>query len=313
MSNYNYENTENLQPYNIKNSFRNELTNHFKRLQYGKYIYNNLPQGIEPYYIEKGLFEQGIIGLTKNTKSVDDKYYALYLTGYQEINFNGEITIADLTGYKTGGAILFPRVEDNKTAIFMKNNINNDTTHQLLNTFINKLVDIWYSDNINLLLSNKKLIAMGKPEHYEQIITEQLSKLDVSPILVIDKDRTGYDKWLDTDINRELMDYNVNYEPLKYSNHFKDVYAQALNRMGIIHNSSHKAERNISDELTMDSIETQLINEEALWFREDAINRFNELYGLNVTVEERSKKLEEENNRANAEMNEDNGGEGNGE
>ena len=288
-----YINSENLQPRDIKGGFRNHLITHFRRLQFSKYRYDNVPDGIRPYYIERGLFDKGIIGLVKNDKSADDSYYALALTGVQKINFNNEIVESHLTGYQTYGGILFPNVRDDETGIFMKNTINNDTTYELLVDHINKLVDIWYSDNINLLLSNKKLVGFGKPEHFNQIINEQMAKLEVSPFIIIDKDRTGYEKWQETDINRELLNYNVTYEPTKYSGHYMEVYSRCLDILGIPHNASQKKERNVTDEVVLDSVETDLINEEMFYFREDGVKRFNELYGTNMTVTDVYKEKQE--------------------
>lgn len=304
MSNQTLNNTFNTQNLTFKfpkGSYQWHLRNHYLFLATSVFKYTGLPKEIKSFHIEELLFNSGQCGITKTTIG---EFMVGAIAGTGTFDLNNEPLIADVVS--KNGKVIVSQVEHSVSGVFIKNNLLRHSTIGFIFPLMEKLNKIWLSDDTNLLMSNKKFLTEGKPQHFDSANKEAIDILDPSsPILYMDVDKKGYDRFIEDNINDKVLNFDVTYEPMKYNQHWKEIHQQVLTRIGVEHNSSSKRERNVTDEVVLSNVETGLMIENMLETRQEAIELINKLYNLSVTVEFRdqatSQKVTEETTPINKE------------
>ena len=255
---------------NITQQILNELNGIFK--------YENLPDTLIDYLIERNLFWSGHCLITK---AIDGNIYCGTLQGAQEYDIN----FIPIKGtFITENAKYQQEVEIGKDAVLIFANVDAIPTYFTVRPFIDKLEKIFTIDNNNLLLSNKKVVIQGSPQEYDKKISDVEQLLKPTPYLFMQKLKRGVDKYAVDKIQDTVMNMAVAYEPSKYDMHYRSTKALMYEAIGIFHNSSEKKERNVTNEVNLNTNSTNLILANSYEMRLKGIEKVNKLFGLNIKL-----------------------------
>ena len=255
---------------NITQQILNELNGIFK--------YEGLPDTLIDYLIERNLFWSGHCIITR---AIDGNLYCGTLQGAQEYDIN----FIPIKGtFITANAKYQQEVEIGKDAVLILANVDSLPTYFTVKPFIDKLERIFTIDNNNLLLSNKKVVIQGNPQEYDRKIADIEQLLSPTPYLFMQKLKKGVEKYAVDKIQDTVMNMAVAYEPDKYDKHYRSVKALMYEAIGIFHNSSEKRERNVTNEVELDSNSTNLILQNSFEMRQKGIEQVNKLFGTSITI-----------------------------
>lgn len=260
------------------------------------HVYNNainvfewkgLPKEIKPKYIEYALFNFGacVFGKKKGGQpnlllkkyNNEIEYIALPPSGTYNYNFNGDPIAWRACGinYNQGYNVL--------DSVLMENNSIRMPSVQLISEFISRAVDALQAADVNINASKTPIAIYGDEKSLKTLVSQYKQNRRNAPITVWDKTSLGSAGRL------EVVDLDVEYKADKFWTMYRNYMNSVYELLGINALTIEKKERLITDEATAND-EQQLFNVGAmLKARQEACEKINEMFGLNISVDLRYK------------------------
>lgn len=290
----------------IKNHFMKK----FEIIALNLFSWENLPPTIEERYIEKALFNKGLVCL------VDDKNFGQIVVGCnysQNMNIWGEPTEVITTGYnyvKTfniENTINTTYTRDINNEINDENNIletaivcqNNDlaiSTREILEYYVNKLVEVELSTFTNVYLQ-KFPFLINTTRDNEQTMRTLIDKVDKGePYIMYNK------KIADLTTAVDVFNLNVPFVADKLLQYRFETEREIYTLFGF-NNNFEKKERLLTDEVNVNNDFINCNIDSMYKKRKQFAELMNTKYGWNVQVKKRYE-IKEECNKEEKEVNE---------
>ena len=248
-----------------------------------QFKWNNLPKEIKPYNMEK------VINLYGNAVMFQygDSYLVTSCANSNNLNIYNEP--CEVQPIAMNG-MTFPKVYVNttidgeglkeKNAVLIKNNFTSTPTYFLLKPFIESLSFIWQSKGINAGLSRLKAVLHSNKALASTLKTQIKNVIGSQDLIPVISDKNNVLKEI------EKLDFNVEYTPDVYWEDFDKTLSTICQLMGITTNVSQgKKERLIVSEVESNDELTTIAEDTRLSYRKQACDEINELWGLNISVE----------------------------
>ena len=249
-----------------------------------QFKWEGLPQEIRPYNIEKvlNMYGQGVLF------KVGDNYAFCNAVNTNMLNIYGEP--AEVQPVAING-MTFDRVKVNtylgetgeieeQNAVLIKNNLTSTPTYAMIKPLVEELAFIWQSKGINAGLSRVKALIHSNKNNASAIKQQLKSILGSSTMIPVVSEKTNIMKEI------EKLDFNVEYEPEKYWQDFDKCFATLCQWLGITTNlSQDKKERLIVSEVESNDELTTISEDARLSFRKLGCEKANEMFGLNISCE----------------------------
>lgn len=249
-----------------------------------QFKWEGLPKEIKPYNLEKIL---NLYGQAVFFKYGED-YLVCSCANTSLLNIYGEpvkvLPIA-LNGISfdqvnVSSVINADKQVEVKNAVRIRNNLTSTPTYFMLKPFIDKLCFIWESMGINAGLSRVKYLLHANKQLASSMKTELKKLVGGSECIPVVNEKLNAMKEI------EKLDFNIPYEPDKYWEDFDKTFQFALQLCGITTNvSSGKKERLIVSEVESNDELTTLAEDTRLEFRKQGCEEIKELFGLDISVE----------------------------
>lgn len=259
------------------------------------HVYNNainvfewkgLPKEIKPKYIEYALFNFGacVFGKKKGRQpnllkeyNNEIEFIALPPSGTYNYNFNG-----DPIAWRACG-INYNQEYNVLDSVLMENNSMRMPSVQLISEFISRAVDALQAADVNINASKTPIAIYGDEKSLKTLVSQYKQNRRNAPITVWDKTSLGASGRL------EVVDLDVEYKADKFWTMYRNYMNSVYELLGINALTIEKKERLITDEATAND-EQQLFNVGAmLKARQEACEKINEMFGLNISVDLRYK------------------------
>lgn len=251
-----------------------------------QFKWEGLPPEIKPYNVEKvlNLYGQGVLFKVNNT----DQYAFCNAVNSAMLNIYGEP--CEVQPVAING-MTFPRVNVNTTigemgevkfkdAVLIKNNLTSTPTYFLVKPFIEHLCFIWESKGINAGLSRIKAIIHSNKNLAGTLKQQIKSVIGSATMIPVVSDKVNVMKEI------EKLDFNVEYTPDVYWQDFDKTIAFICQMLGITTNMSQdKKERLIVSEVESNDEFTTICEDTRLHFRQMGCDEVKELFGLDITCE----------------------------
>lgn len=268
--------------------FVNSIMTQIRLMAMNMFKWEGLPDNIEPYMIERWLFDLGYVGFAY------DKEYG-YMTLWSNPTNLLELYYRPTRVTMTGNANIFDRFvyygdnsdkllidtpkpvysRDN-TCVIIRNNPSYISTYEILYPYI-------YS----FYAAKRKEITMLDQLQLQSLI--MCSQEDKASLEMLKRDIRG---------NKPIIALNIRgmkYEPkplVLTNNNFlldlqsfsKSIYGEIMERLGIDSVNYEKAERMITSEVDKNKEQTNAMGDMLLEQRQHACDLINDLFGLNVKV-----------------------------
>lgn len=267
-----------------------------------RFVWENLPNGLTSWNLERMLYFYGSLA----GFSVGGFFYVLpYVStgrlnaygiptkikpipfvnnGFEQFNKNFELPI-DLKGdanNKYGAVILYDSIPYNS-------GMKAPSRYYYNSIIINEIADTFARININIVVSNKKILLKIRDPKQREVIEEELKSIFASdcPFGIITSE-------LDTDTIQSTSDYNAD----DLFNTIKNYDAIRCFMSGISSKSfgTEKKERLVSGELAGAEEERSLVLDSALYMRQLFCDQVNAKFGLNISVRKRADDYQQEVN-----------------
>lgn len=250
-----------------------------------QFKWEGLPKEIKPYNIEKvlNLYGQGVL-----FKVNDNNYAFCNAVNTNMLNIYGEP--AEVQPVAING-MTFDRVRVNtklgetgdiemQNAVLFKNNLTSTPTYAMIKPMVEELAFIWQSKGINAGLSRVKVLLHANKSVASGIKQQLKSILGSSEMMPVVSEKTNILKEI------EKLDFNVEYEPDKYWEDFDKCFATICQWLGITTNlSQNKKERLIVSEVESNDELTTISEDARLSFRKMGCEQAKELFGLDISCE----------------------------
>lgn len=250
-----------------------------------QFKWEGLPKEIKPYNVEKvlNMYGQGVL-----FKVNDDNYAFCNAVNTNMLNIYGEP--AEVQPVAING-MSFDRVRVNtklgetgdiemQNAVLIKNNLTSTPTYAMVKPLVEQLAFIWESKGINAGLSRVKALIHTNKNNASAIKQQLKSILGSSTMIPVVSEKTNILKEI------EKLDFNVEYEPEKYWQDFDKCFATLCQWLGITTNlSQDKKERLIVSEVESNDELTTISEDARLSFRKMGCEQAKELFGLDITCE----------------------------
>lgn len=260
------------------NGFSNYSTylyffNRIKMLTTILYEWKNLPNNIPPRFIENQLFYYGTLAF------INHPTYGFMVTRCNpssKVNFYGdptEVNCSAINGFNY-------RV---KTAecVIINNNADNIPTMSFVNDTCKRLADITRIIDVNIFQQKMPKI----------IKCEESQKLTIKNLLMKVEGNEPYilgSKGLDLE-GIEIFDTSSPYIADNLFDLKDKIWIELLTMLGINNANTSKRERLVSDEVNANNQYLSLESETMLYYRQQACEQINSMFGLNVQCELRKK------------------------
>ena len=250
-----------------------------------QFKWTGLPKEIKPYNLEKvlNMYGQGVL-----FKVNDDNYAFCNAVNTNMLNIYGEP--AEVQPVAING-MTFDRVRVNtylgetgdikeQNAVLIKNNLTSTPTYAMVKPLVDELAFIWQSKGINAGLSRIKVLLHANKNNASVIKQQLKSILGSSTMIPVVSEKTNI-------LNEiEKLDFNVEYTPDKYWQDFDKTFATVCQWVGITTNlSQDKKERLIVSEVESNDELTTISEDARLSFRKMGCEQGKELFGLELTCE----------------------------
>ena len=249
-----------------------------------QFKWEGLPKEIKPYNIEKvlNMYGQGVLF------KVNDNYAFCNAVNTNMLNIYGEP--AEVQPVAING-FTFDRVKVNtylgetgnieeQNAVLIKNNLTSTPTYAMIKPMVEELAFIWQSKGINAGLSRVKVLIHANKNVASGIKQQIKSILGSSTMIPVVSEKTHVMEEI------EKLDFNVEYEPDKYWEDFDKCFATICQWLGITTNlSQNKKERLIVSEVESNDELTTISEDARLSFRKLGCEGAKELFGLDITCE----------------------------
>lgn len=278
----------------IKNHFMKK----FEIIALNLFSWENLPPTIEERYIEKALFNKGLVCL------VDDNNFGQIVVpcNYsQNMNIWGEPTEVITTGYNY---IKSFNIENTVNTTYTRNNDNEDrlnsaivcqnndlaiSTREILEYYVNKLVEVELSTFTNVYLQ-KFPFLINTTKDNEMTMKTLISKVDKGePYIMYNK------KIADLTTAVDVFNLNVPFVADKLLQYRFETEREIYTLFGF-NNNFEKKERLLTDEINVNNDFINCNIDSMFKKRKQFAELINAKYGWNVQVKKRYEIKEEVNN-----------------
>ena len=250
-----------------------------------QFKWNGLPKEIKPYNLEKvlNMYGQGVL-----FKVNEDNYAFCNAVNTNMLNIYGEP--AEVQPVAING-MTFDRVRVNtklgetgeiemQDAVLIKNNLTSTPTYAMIKPLVEELAFIWQSKGINAGLSRVKALIHTNKNNASTIKQQLKSILGSNTMIPVVSEKTNILKEI------EKLDFNIEYTPDKYWEDFDKCFATICQWLGITTNlSQNKKERLIVSEVESNDELTTISEDARLSFRKLGCEQAKELFGLELTCE----------------------------
>ena len=279
---------------------RQVIKNHFMKkfeiIALNLFEWKNLPQTIEERYIEKALFDKGLVCL------VDDNNFGQIVVGCsysQNMNIWGEPTEVITTGYNyiksfnienTINTTYTRDTNDNeiKAAIVCQNNDLSLSTREILEYYVNKLVEVELSTFTNVYLQ-KFPFLINTTKDNELTMKNLIGKVDRGePYIMYNK------KIADLSNAVDVFNLNVPFVADKLLEYRFETEREIYTLFGF-NNNFEKKERLLTDEINVNNDFINCNIDSMFKKRQQFAELMNKKYGWNVQVTKRYEIKEEVN------------------
>jgi len=232
------------------------------------FVWEGLPPSIPERFIEKSLFDYGIISFLE-----DDKVGLMVAkcTQFDQLNIYDEPI-----GWNCFSNNGYWKNYKNDEIEIIRNNKYSIPTSQLIQHHLNRIFNIERTIDSNLYQQRK--LAIIKTSESQRLATENLmKKYDEHGYTVIANDKLKM-------AEIEVLNFNIPYIGLELEDHKERKWNDLLNMLGINTVNTQKKERLITDEANANN---QMINLDVDVFlaeRKEAVERINTRYSLNIKV-----------------------------
>ena len=281
---------------------RDIIKNHFMKkfeiIALNLFQWENLPLTIEERYIEKALFDKGLVCL------VDDKNFGQIVVGCsysQNMNIWGEPTEVITTGYNYVKSFnientvntTYTRDNDNEeginSALVCQNNDLALSTREILEYYVNKLVEVELSTFTNVYLQ-KFPFLINTTRDNEQTMRTLISKVDKGePYIMYNK------KIADLSNAVDVFNLNVPFVADKLMQYRFETEREIYTLFGF-NNNFEKKERLLTDEINVNNDFINCNIDSMYKKRKEFAELMNNKYGWNVQVTKRYEIKEEVEN-----------------
>ena len=279
----------------IKNHFMKK----FEIIALNLFEWTNLPKTIEERYIEKALYDKGLVCL------IDDENFGEIVVGCnysQNMNIWGEPTEVITTGYNyvktfnienTINTTYIRDIKDNETiidsAIVCQNNDLALSTRKILEYYVNKLVEVELSTFTNVYLQ-KFPFLINTTKDNEMTMKTLISKVDKGePYIMYNK------KIADLSNAVDVFNLNVPFVADKLMQYRFETEREIYTLFGF-NNNFEKKERLLTDEVNSNNDFINCNIDSMYKKRKQFAELMNKKYGWNVQVSKRYEIKEEVNN-----------------
>ena len=284
----------------IKNHFMKK----FEIIALNLFSWENLPPTIEERYIEKALFNKGLVCL------VDDKNFGQIVVGCnysQNMNIWGEPTEVITTGYNyvktfnientinTNSIINYEENTEIKNALVCQNNDLAISTREILEYYVNKLVEVELSTFTNVYLQ-KFPFLINTTKDNEMTMKTLISKVDKGePYIMYNK------KIADLTTAVDVFNLNVPFVADKLLQYRFETEREIYTLFGF-NNNFEKKERLLTDEINVNNDFINCNIDSMYKKRKQFAELMNAKYGWNVQVKKRYE-IKDECNKEEKEVN----------
>ena len=248
-----------------------------------QFKWEGLPKEIKPYNLEKvlNLYGQAVIF------KYGDSYVVTSCTNSNRLNIYAEpcevVPIA-MNGMSFNRVYVNTTIDGEglkeKNAVLIRNNWTSTPTYFLLKPFIEHLVFIWQSKGINAGLSRLKAVLHSNKALSSTLKTQIKNVIGSQELIPVISDKTNVLKEI------EKIDFNVEYTPDVYWEDFDKTLSTICQLLGVTTNVSQgKKERLIVSEVESNDELTTIAEDTRLTYRKQACEEIKELFGLDVSVE----------------------------
>ena len=251
-----------------------------------QFKWEGLPKEIKSYNIEKvlNLYGQGVLFKPNG----NEQYAFCNAVNTNMLNIYGEpceVQPVAINGMN------FDRVRVNTTlgsdgsilmqdAVLIKNNLTSTPTYAMIKPLVEEMAFIWQSKGINAGLSRIKAIIHANKNLASTIKQQVKSIIGSSSMIPVVSEKTNILKEI------EKLDFNVEYTPEKYWQDFDKCFATICQWLGITTNlSQEKKERLIVSEVESNDELTTISEDARLSYRKIGCEQAKELFGLEMTCE----------------------------
>ena len=274
----------------IKNHFMKK----FEIIALNLFSWENLPPTIEERYIEKALFNKGLVCL------VDDNNFGQIVVGCsysQNMNIWGEPTEVITSGFNYVKTFSIENTLNtnaylefgNKNAIVCQNNDLAISTREILEYYVNKLVEVELSTFTNVYLQ-KFPFLINTTRDNEQTMRTLISKVDKGePYIMYNK------KIADLSNAVDVFNLNVPFVADKLMQYRFETEREIYTLFGF-NNNFEKKERLLTDEVNSNNDFINCNIDSMYKKRKQFAELMNKKYGWNVQVSKRYEIKEEVNN-----------------
>lgn len=237
------------------------------------YEWKNLPNNIPPRFIENQLFYYGTLAFFKHPTY---NYMVTRCNPSSKVNFYGdptEVTCNAINGFNY-------RVKTTDCVI-INNNADNIPTMSFVNDTCKRLADITRIIDVNIFQQKMPKI----------IKCEESQKLTIKNLLMKVEGNEPYilgSKGLDLE-GIEIFDTSSPYIADNLFDLKDKIWIELLTMLGINNANTSKRERLVSDEVNANNQYLSLESETMLYYRQQACEQINSMFGLNVQCELRKK------------------------
>lgn len=240
-----------------------------KELAISSFTYGNLPDTMDARFLEMTLFEKGVAVLFE-----DEVLGYLGLSSATNGRWNVYNIPMKRRAYASNG---YQRKLDEKNSVLMYNNMLHTNSVSVCEMFAKKLYNIDQTINVNVnAMKTPVLIACSENE---RLTMQNLYKEydGNAPVIYGNKN-------LNTQA-LQVLKTDAPYLADKLFELKNETWNEALTYFGIPNVNIQKKERLITDEVQRSQGGTIASRNSRLKSREVAVDQFNDMFGLNVTVE----------------------------
>lgn len=253
-----------------------------------RYEWKGLPKEIKPYQLEKILNLYGQAVLFK----VGEKYLVTQAVNSSLLNIYGEPTQVQPVALN-GKSFPLQRVYEDvvevdgkytiakKEAVLIKNNMYSLPTYAMIKPMVDRLCFIWESAGINAGLS-RVIALIHCNKDISGVVKSEIGKIMGSRngLAIISDKSNVLDKM-------EKLDLKVEYTPQEYWTDFDNTFNLICEVVGITTDMNKaKKERVLTAQVESNDELTSVVAKGYLGFRKNSCVEANELFGLNLSVEE---------------------------
>ena len=241
-----------------------------KLLALNMFVWEGLPNGMLPEYIEKTLYSHGKAIFFKHENGA---YYCLTANPSEGVNIYGEHRKWYAFGFN------YNKLFDLDHCVIIRNNTMMTNNHDYIMYYANKLTEIERTMDINI-----------KAQKTPRIIA--CDDKDLLTFKAIFKKVDGNEPAIYADKNMnlnslEVLDITAPYVTDKLTDYRHDVTNEALTFVSINNSNTDKKERLITDEVNSNNSYVDCNVELMLSTRQRACQQINDMWGLSMSVKRR--------------------------